>query len=481
MESKIKKNIFYNAAKTCLTIIFPIITFPYISRILETENVGRINFSLSVVSYFSLLATLGISTHAIRECSNVKNDKNKLGEVASQIYSLNIITCIISYLLLLICLFTIKPLYDYRVLITIQSLSIIFNVLGTDWLNMAMEDFKYITIRSFLFQVISLIAMFLFVKKRDDYYIYTIITIISLSGASITNILYRKKYCQVRFTFHIDWKKHIRPVILLFVMLLSQNILNNLDITMLGLMKGDYEVGLYTTAYKIINIINQVVASVAWVMMPQLTIAFSKFDYKRINDILYNVLGFTMGVGIPCFVGLNLISEEIILIIGGKSYLEATYCLRILSISLLISFLNGILGNMVFLPSNQERDFMIACLYSMAVNMILNVLLIPTLGNIGASITTVCSALIITFVLLKRMNKEIKFTNVCNTIMAPIIGSLGFVVLGVVLKRVITDYIIRSVIIIGVSVFEYIIVLIIMKNDFAMDMIVPVIKRIKIF
>ena len=171
--------------KTCANIIFPLITFPYVSRILMAENIGKVDFANSYVSYFSLIASLGISTYAIRECSKAKLEKTNLEKTASQIYSINMCTTVFSYVLLVISILLFDKLEPYRLLIFIQSTTILFTTLGADWLNTAMEDFLYITIRSISFQIISLALLFVFVKNQNDYINYAIITVVSSSGANI--------------------------------------------------------------------------------------------------------------------------------------------------------------------------------------------------------------------------------------------------------------------------------------------------------
>lgn len=213
----VNKNAFYNTIKSVSSILFPLITFPYITRVLLIDNIGKINFGNSIISYFSLFASLGITTYAIRECAKCRDDKDELSSVASEILSINIITTIVSYFLLFITLFIFKELENYRLLIVIQSLVIIFTTLGTDWLNYAMEDFAYITGRTLLFQVVSLLLMFFFIKTEDDYIKYVIIVLVSNSGAQIVNIFYRRKYCKIAFTRHIQWSKHLKPVFLLFL------------------------------------------------------------------------------------------------------------------------------------------------------------------------------------------------------------------------------------------------------------------------
>lgn len=291
-KSNVKKNTIFNSAKTVFGIIYPLITFPYISRVLMAENVGKVNFGNSIVSYFSLIASLGVSTYAIRECSKVRDSQDELSNTASQIFSINIISTLISYFALAVTLFIARPLDNYRELICIQSATILFTTLGADWINSAMEDFKYIAIRTIGMQLVSLALMFLFVKKPEDYIKYAVISVVASSGANIINILYRRKFCKMRLTIHMNLRKHLPHIMLMFSMILSQTIYTNSDTTILGLFRGDFEVGLYSTSVKIYHLINTMIASVAWVVMPQLSSGFAKKDYFEVNKLLKYSMNF---------------------------------------------------------------------------------------------------------------------------------------------------------------------------------------------
>lgn len=464
--------------KTCFSILFPFITFPYISRVLLANNIGKVNFGSSYVVYYSLIASLGITTYAIRECAAVKNDKNKLSNIASQIYSINIITTFVAYILLFLSLIIFRKLDNYRELIIIQSTVILFTTLGADWLNSAMEDFKYITIRTIAFQVISLILMFIFVHKSDDYIKYALITVLSSSGANIMNILYRKRYCKVRFTSNIDWKKHIVPIMLLFVMILSQTIFNTVDVTMLGLIKGDYEVGIFSSAQKMSSIINQLISSLMFVIMPKMSYLFAEGDYNKINKLLRKVLGFNILIGLPCVVGVACLSEDIIFIIAGKGFLQAAPVLSLLMIALFWGLFGGnFLGNAVLLPSKGEKYYMIVCCITAMVNIILNAILIPIFGAYGAASTTAFCGFLIFILLFFKVDKRIKIENLHSLFYAPIIGCLLIFTVCFVL-RVISNIYIRSVVSILCSGIIYGIAVIILKNDIALEVIIPLKNKI---
>lgn len=477
--TNVKKNTLFNTIKSVFGIIYPLITFPYISRVLLTENVGKINFGNSVVSYFSLIASLGVTTYAVRECSKYKDDRTKLGETTSQILSINIWSMIIAYIALVVTLMVAQPLDNYRTLIVIQSSTILFTTLGADWLNTAMEDFQFIAVRTMGIQIFSLVLMFIFVKKSEDYLIYAVISVVAASGANVINIFYRRRYCRTRFVLHIDWKKHISPILLLFSLILSQTIYTSSDTTILGLYKGDFQVGLYSTSVKIYTIVNTVVASVAWVVMPQLSANFAKRDFKQINNLLKYSLNFILVLGLPCLVGLNVITKEIILLIAGESYLGAELSLHILTISLACSFISGWIGNMIMLPAGKEKICLTSSVVSAVVNIVLNFILIPIWGLNAAAATTAISEFLGILIKYPYIDKEIHIDGLKQMLAAPIIGSIGIVLVSIAVRCVIKSSYLIAILTIIFSELVYLALLILMKNEFAMNFLKPVISKLR--
>lgn len=475
----VKLNAILNVIKTCSTIFFPLITYPYVLRVLMPENIGKVNFSNSFISYFSLIAGLGIGTYAIRECAKVRDNKDLLDNITSQIFSINLITTFVAYVLLLFALVLFRKLDNYRVLILIYGTTIVFTTLGADWINTAMEDFLYIAIRTIFFQVLHVLLIFIFVKSSADYYKYAVISVLSVSGANVTNIFYRQKYCRMNITFKIEWKKHFASIVYLFVMILSQTIFNTADVTMLGLMKDDYAVGIYSTAVKINNLISQLIASVLFVLLPKLSNIFANDDYERINSVLRKILGYILLLGIPCYAGASVLSDEIILLIGGSQYVESPLVLRILLLAFLFSLVGGsFLGNIVLLPSGNEKKFMIICCITAAFNVIANYIFIPFLGVYAAAMTTAASSLLILIFLLITVDKRIKISGKRKLFLTPVLGSIIFTVVCFIIKNNIDNIIIRTLVCICSSVFIYICVLFFLKNEFFLEIITSIKAKI---
>lgn len=470
--NSIKKNTVYNIIKTFSNIAFPMITFPYVSRVLLPENVGKYNFANTYVSYFALIASLGIATYAIRECSKVRDSREKLQDIASQIYSINLCTTVIAYVLLLLSLIFFRSIEDYRVLIIISSTTILFTTIGADWINVAMEDFSYITLRTVAFQIVSLVLMFLLIKNPDDYIKYATISVISSSGANLCNFFYRRKYCTISFTLHIEWKRHMIPIIFLFVMVLSQTVFSSADVTMLGLYKGDYEVGIYSTAIKIERLISQVVSSIVYVLIPRLSYLFSSDEYKKINEMLRKVLGTILLIGIPCFAGAFVLSKEIILIIAGSEYLDAVPAMQIAMLSFLFSLVGGsFLGNIVLLPSGNEKKYMIICCIAAVINVVTNYWLIPIYGVLAAAGTTAFCSFLIMIMLIFSVDKEIKIRNKITLFASPVVGGVGIIISCLLIKQLISSLYLRTVVCVVCGVLIYAVIVVAMKNEFVLEII----------
>lgn len=194
--------------RTVCQMLFPLITFPYVSRVLHVENIGIYNFCQSVISYFSLVAGLGISTYAIREGARYRDNEVKMSLFASEVFSINFISTVFSYLLLGVCILLIPKFNQYGSIIAVLSVSIVFTLVGSEWIFQIYEDYKYITLRSIAFQCVSLVLMFVFVKNSSDLFAYVLITAISCSGANILNTISRRKYCKIRLVINKNILNH---------------------------------------------------------------------------------------------------------------------------------------------------------------------------------------------------------------------------------------------------------------------------------
>lgn len=478
-NNSVKKNTVLNVIKAICSIIFPLITFPYISRTLLTENVGKINFGNSIVNYFALAASLGITTYALKECSRNRNNREDLSKVSSEIFSINICSTVISYFALAVTLIFGRSLSNYRVLIIIQSSAILFTTLGADWINSAMEDFQYITIRSVGVQILSIILMFIFIHRPADYVKYALITVLSSSGGNILNIFYRKKYCDTRFTFHMNLRKHLPPIVLFFSMILAQQIYVNSDITILGLVKGDFEVGLYSTSVKIYNIVNSIIASVSTVVWPQIAEAYKKHSQQDVNRLAKYSLNFILVFGLPCIVGINMVARELILMIAGEEYVGATMSLQILTIALFFSFIGGWLGSTNYLPNGRESICLFSSTCAAITNLVLNLITIPLWGLNAAAMTTVIAEGLSLIILFVKYDKNMKISGLFGMLKGPILGCFLIIIASLVVRFFIMNSMLICLLTVVISVVCYFGILLLTKDEFFLGYVEPIIRKFK--
>lgn len=458
-------NAVLNTLKTVLGIIFPLITFPYISRVLGVDNVGKINFSNSIVSYFTLIAAFGVSTYAIREGARIRDDKGKFGEFSNQVFSINLITTVFSYLLLFLMLLFFRKIGEYVQLVVIQSAVIFFSTLGIDWINTIFEDFVYVTVRTLAFQMLSLVLMFTLVRNADDYYIYALITVIASAGGNFCNFFYCRKYIKVRFTLKMELKKHIPSMCLFFLTNITTIVFLNSDQTMLGLMCGDYNVGIYSLSVKIYTIIKNVFTAILTVAMPRVSYLIANGDKKDEFSLRSDILNVFMILVIPMAIGLFLLSDGIVMLAGGNKYIDSIASLRILSISVLCSAAASFMTYIVIIPQRKEKIMLYASTVSAISNVLLNLVLIRYLKQDGAAITTAIAEATVFVIEFIGAKTAFDYKKIKNNMKSILVGCLFIVLVNFVIRQVFENIYIITAIVVVVSVMVYFVVLYLLNNQ----------------
>lgn len=388
-EKSIKLNAVLNGIRTALNLVFPLITFPYISRTLTVNEVGKYNFSDSIVQYFLLIAALGIDKYAIREGAKYRDDRKKISAFASDVFTVNLISTIVSYFLLSIVLIFSNKLHPYLVCILILSTQIFFTTIGTEWIYSIFEEYSYITIRSIAFKIISIVMLFLFVRHSGDYLKYAAITVLASVGSNLLNFIHARKFCDIRLSYHFDWKAMLKPIIIIFVTNIAIQIYVNSDTTMLGLLKDDYTVGIYSVSGKIYRIVKNVLAAVLIVSIPRLAMYAGKKMQQEFDSLLLKLVNTLLVIIFPTMVGLFMLSRDIVVIIGGSKYTQSTSSLQILCIAIIFAIFSSVFNECVLLPYKREKYSLYSSIVSAALNIGLNFIFIPILAENGAALTTV--------------------------------------------------------------------------------------------
>lgn len=430
METKsLKKNSLINLFKTVIGLIFPLITFPYASRVLGVEYIGRVNFANSTMNYFILIAGLGIANYAIREGAKIRDNPELINKLCTEILIINIFSTAVAYIGVFI-LIQIPPFNTYKSLLLLFSTTILFNIIGVNWLFNIYEEFVYITLRTLMFQAISLCLLLLFVRKQSDYFHYAGILVLSSVGANVFNIFYSRRFVRFFPKCKYEIKKHLKPILIIFGMGIASTIYLNVDMTMLGIQSGDYSVGLYTAASKINKIVCNVISSVCVVFLPRLAYYLENNKKEEFNRLVSTAFCYILGLTIPAAVGLFILSKEIILIFSGMQFLDAIPAMMIKAPNIILSVINGFIAIQLFMPLNKEKESLYATIFGAIVNCILNYFMIPVWGAAGAAFATICAEGCVFLVCLFYLKGTYSLGSLFYESWKYAIGSMGIVIIG---------------------------------------------------
>lgn len=476
-------NAFLNGIKSVLNLIFPLITFPYVTRVLSVEGIGIYNFSNTYVNYFMLIAGLGISTYAVREGAKYRDTRKKIESFSNEIFSINIFSTLIAYLLLVVSLLIFKNLSKYVLCIIILSFQILFTTIGTEWIYTIYEDYTYITIRSIAFKVLSIFLLFILVRNVNDYLWYATITVIAGVGSNVFNFIHAKSFITIKFTFNLKLRRHLKPILIIFASSIAVSIYVYSDTTILGIIKNDYAVGLYSTSVKIYQIAQSLLTAILTVTIPRLAMLWGKKYTKEYNRLLSKIINFMEILVLPAAVGLIMLSKEIVYIIAGAKYLPATNSLRIISWAVIFSIFSWIFADCVLIPAKRESIVLKNTILTAIENIILNVLFIPLFSYDGASLSTVLSefsVMLMNAYACKDIIKPILFKkNAVKNFVESVIGCIGIIIICLLCKIGIESIILRTIFSVILSILEYAAILIFLGNNIAMRILKRIIEVLK--
>ncbi|MDD6678368.1 MAG: flippase [Firmicutes bacterium] len=462
-------NAVLNMTKQLCAVLFPLITVPYVSRVLQKTNYGKVTFGSSIVSYFILLASLGISNYAIREGARIRDDKKAVGTFASQIFTINVTFSVLSYFLLALLLIFSAKMQSYQALIMVQSLSIVLTLVGADWVNSLYEDYFYLTIRYILMHTVGLILMFLFVKTPEDYMKYAAITVFATSGGNLFNVLYIRKYVHLRVVRNVEWKKHLPPVFVLFFNSVATTVYVNSGTTILGLLQSEEAVGIYGLSSKIYTVVKQMMNAIIAVSIPRFSQFLGKNDREGYNKLSNTILTALCIIIFPACVGLLSLSKDIIRIVGGSEYLPGANALMILSASLIFAVVGSFYSWTVFIPFKQEKVCLFASVVSAVLNIALNFVLIPTMSYNGAALTTLIAEITLLGIYLVKGRGLVKIHFSPRTVSSVLFGCGAVWGICTAFRMIPMGSSLRVMVCIVVSVIAYFLIHVLFRSEFVMD------------
>lgn len=469
-QKSLINNFIYNTLFTLLNLLFPLITLPYTSRVIEASGIGKVNFANSIVNYFLIIASLGIPLYGVREIAKVRENKKALSKTYSEIFFINLLSTLISIVAYYLMVFNFDYFAkDYKLFI-VSGFLLLLNALNIDWFYQGLEEYKYIALRSVVFKVISLVLLFTMVKTREDYINYALINVIALSGNNIINILNINKFTHFSFS-GLEFKKHIRPICILLSIQVAVNIYVNLDTTMTGVLAGEVSVGFYSNAVKLNKIIVSVVTSVGTILLPRLSYHIENNNVEEFNTILNKALKVIIMLSIPAMTGVLFLSREIVLLMFKPEFIPVIYTMKILTPLIIILSIGNLFGTQILMPLGKENKLLFSVIIGAVINFTLNLMLIPKMNENGAAISTIIAELVVMIIQVYIAKSYVKikldFKFICKIILSNAVMTIVLYIISRTVDGLISNLI--SSVIFGV--ISYIGTSIILKEETVIEIL----------
>ena len=477
MKKSITKNYIYNLMYQVLVLIMPIITTPYISRVLGAENIGIYSYTLSISAYFILFGSLGIALYGKREIAYNQKDRKKYSEIFWEIILLRAITMIIS---LLIFYFVFVNGQDYQIYYRILVLEILASLIDISWFFQGLEEFKKTVTRNMIVKIISVICIFIFIKEKTDLVKYFWIYVLSILLGNGTLWLYVSKYLDKISFKTINLLRHLRPTLSLFIPQIAIEIYTLLDRTMIGTIIADKsEVGFYEQSQKIIKIVLAIITSLGTVMLPRIATNYADGNKKTVKIYMEKSFNLVFMLAFPMIFGIIAVANSFVPVFFGPGYDKVSILMSVISPIILFIGLSNVTGTQYLLPTKRQTQFTISVVCGAIVNLIMNSILIWRFGAIGASIGTIMAELTVTLVQMYYVREDFDFKKILKSSENYLLASLLMFFVCVIIGRLILDNKISTIVQVIVGAITYASVLLILKDKFVFEFIGRAKNKIK--
>ena len=468
-QPSLMMNFFMNAILTMSNSIFPLITFPYISRIFSADGYGKVQLATAFISYFVLIAQLGIPTYGIRACAAVRENKLELTRVVHELTIIQTVMMVISYVIFLLCLMSVPRLQEEKLLYLICSMLIFFSCIGMEWLFKALEQYSYITTRSLVFKIIALVSMFLIVHDQDDYILYAGISVVSAAGSNIMNLTQLSKHIELKPVGGYKIARHIKSVFILFAYVCATMIYTNIDSVMLGFMTTDADVGYYSVAVKIKCILVSVVTSLSAVLIPRVSYYYENGMIETFWKMAEKAMRVILLITMPTTVFFMIFAKNGIFFLSGEAYANSVMPMIVIMPTLIFIGLTSVTSLQILVPTKRENVVLFTSIVAALVDIVINALLIPSMKSTGAAIGTLIAEFLVFIIQVCVLRKNI----------LPIMRNVGIIriLFATALSCAVSFWVVGlpignfGILLLGAALFffAYALVLLFLKDPFAIE------------
>lgn len=424
--ASIRKNFSYNLILTLCNYLFPLITYPYVSRVLGVERIGICNFVDGIVNYFILFCSLGIASYGIRELAKCRKDYDRRNDVFSNLIAFNSLSTIVALLALVSATLWLPSLQPYREFLWLGVLKLVCNMFLIEWFFQGIQEFKYITIRSVLVKLIFIACLFVFVHTKEDVIIYYGLTVGSKIVNAVINWTYSTKYRRLSFR-HLNLKLFVAPILAFGYYRILTSMYTSFNIVFLGFSSGDAQVGCFSTATKLYAILMSVFTAFTTVMVPKVSELLASGEKERLQIIANKTFSLLSILSLPIIIVSLFCAEDIILILSGPGYEGAYTPFRIVIFLLLVVGIEQILIQQFLMASSSNSAIIKVSTVGAVVGVTLNFLITPTFGAIGSAISWGLSELAVLFTGILLVKKTLGIYLRYKTLFVNVLWSLLYI------------------------------------------------------
>ena len=457
-------NSLYNVMYKGFTVIFPLFTSIYTSHVLLADGVGKVSYANTVAGYFSILAALGIPNYGIKAIAQNNDTIIDRSQIFWELFTINVIStslCSFCYYFLV----NASPyFYDRRTLFNISGLIILLNYFNVDWLFQGLEHYKYIAIRGTIIRIVSFIMVIIFVRDQNDYLVYALLLCVAIAGNYLVNFINIKKYVIIIHN-NLNIQRHLKSISILVGSTIATEIYTMLDTIMIEYYYGERYVGLYTNVSRLVRVVYSICMALVATLYPRLSYLIKNGMRNEYNALLSRGLQIILVISVPCILGIVILSNDIIVVLFGNSFIEASITLRILSVLILIFSFAYLMGHIFLISLGAEKYILEATIIGALINMGLNMLLIPLYKHNGAAIASVLSEITVTFIMIKKAKKSFSIKLLKKDFLSETISLLFMGASVILLSMIIDSPMMRLIFIIPFAISVYFCMLFFTKHS----------------
>ena len=477
-QKSIAKNSIFYFLYNALNMLFPFISSMYVAHILTPASIGDVAIAQNIVTYFAILAFLGIPTYGLREIAKFRNDKQELNRVFSELFIINFISTI-AFSAIYYGMILIMPRFRSNLtLYLLVGITVLLNMLNIGWLYEGLEDFGYVSKRNAVFKLLMFILLIVLVRDEQDALLYACINVIGVAGNNLINVIHSRSY--VRPVVHgLNFRRHMKSIILLVVVNLAIEIYTLVDTTMLGLLTTNEHVAFYTYGSRVNRILLQVTNTITMVLVPRISFVYKEGDYKEFNRLLTRGLKAIIIFAIPMIIGIQFTAQFLFTKLYGDVYINSAFVEQILCFVLLISPIGYLLGSRVMLVTSNEKKMVYCVGCGAIVNIIGNAVLIPQIQEYGAAIASVISEIVVMVLYVNQGKKIFKLDRYIDTIMKTFVAGVFEFAFLMICNLIMEASWVRLFIELVGSVVIYSVILVIMKEEFITGYVNILYKKVR--